>query len=117
MPSIFDWLRERLEDDHLEDLHPGTSVAPASDRQKATALLSDLASDHAPARCHGDAPSGNIIASGLKQWMIFDQCAMAGDHAYDVAVVTIRINATLTAPISFMSAISASTSGRDAKDM
>ncbi|GIE32270.1 hypothetical protein Ait01nite_053150 [Actinoplanes italicus] len=98
MPSILDWLRERLEDDHLRDLRPGTAVAPAGERQNALRLLADLAHSHVPSLCHGDASSGNIIASGPKDWMFIDPRGMTGDHTYDVAVLAIRVSEALGTP-------------------
>ncbi|WP_111650951.1 aminoglycoside phosphotransferase family protein [Actinoplanes lutulentus] len=97
-PSIFHWLRERLEDDHLTDLRPGTSVAPAGERETALALLDDLGRDHRPALCHGDASSGNIISSGLRDWKYIDPRGMSGEHTYDVAVLVIRIRSARGSP-------------------
>jgi streptomycin 6-kinase len=91
MPSIFDWLRDRLQDDHLTDLRPGTTVAPASERRTALDVLGELAQDHMPALCHGDASSGNIIANGADGWMYIDPRGVTGEHAYDAAVLAIRI--------------------------
>ncbi|WP_436522546.1 aminoglycoside phosphotransferase family protein [Actinoplanes sp. HUAS TT8] len=93
MPSVFDWLRDRLKDDHLTDLRPGTVVAPASERNMALTLLDGLACDHTPALCHGDASSGNIIAADLGRWKFIDPRGISGEHAYDVAVLAIRIQA------------------------
>jgi streptomycin 6-kinase len=93
MPSVLDWLRARLEDDNLTDLRPGTTVAPTSERKAALDLLTDLARDHVPGLCHGDASSGNIIANGPHHWMYIDPRGIAGEHTYDVAVLAIRINA------------------------
>ncbi|WP_308036665.1 phosphotransferase [Actinoplanes sp. DH11] len=90
MPSIFEWLRDRLEDDQLTDLRPGTTVAPASERRTALAVLDHLARDHTPALCHGDASSGNIITNG-KHWMFIDPRGVTGEHTYDAAVLAIRI--------------------------
>ena len=98
MPSIFEWLRERLEDDQLSDLRPGTAVAPADERQRALNLLTDLARDHVPGLCHGDASSGNILASGSQGWMFIDPRGMTGEHAYDVAVLAIRIGGVHSLP-------------------
>lgn len=93
MPSILDWLRVRLEDDNLVDLRPGTTVAPADERQHALVLLTGLARNHTPSLCHGDASSGNIISYGQRGWMFIDPRGMSGEHAYDVAVLAIRIGA------------------------
>ncbi len=35
MPSILDWLRDRLKDDNLTDLRPGTTIAPVNERENA----------------------------------------------------------------------------------
>ncbi|GIF09513.1 aminoglycoside phosphotransferase family protein [Actinoplanes siamensis] len=91
MPSVLDWLRARLEDGNLTDLRPGTTVAPAGERKSALALLTDLTHDHVPGLCHGDASSGNIIASGSYRWMYIDPRGMSGENAYDAAVLAIRI--------------------------
>jgi streptomycin 6-kinase len=90
MPSILDWLRDRLTDNNLTDLRPGTHIAPADERETALNLLADLASDHAPGLCHGDASMGNLIASGADRWMLIDPRGMSGESAYDVAVLAIR---------------------------
>jgi len=91
MPTIIDWLRDRLLNDFLTDLRPGTTVASSNLRRHALALLTDLARDHVPGLCHGDASSGNIISSGAREWMYIDPRGMSGEHAYDVAVLTNRI--------------------------
>ncbi|GAA0534863.1 hypothetical protein GCM10010172_14950 [Paractinoplanes ferrugineus] len=94
MPSVLDWLRGRLEDDNLTELRPGTTVAPVGERKAALGLLTDLASDHLPGLCHGDASSGNIIANGPHHWMYIDPRGMAGEHTYDVAVLAIRVRSS-----------------------
>jgi streptomycin 6-kinase len=91
MPSIVDWLRVRLEDDHLADLRPGTAVATDRERSVGLALLADLAQSHTSALCHGDASSGNIIAKGDRGWMYIDPRGMSGDYTYDVAIVATRL--------------------------
>jgi streptomycin 6-kinase len=91
MPSIVDWLRTRLEDDHLADLRPGTAVATDRERSAALDLLVDLIQSHTPALCHGDASSGNIISSGNRGWMYIDPRGMSGDFTYDVAIVATRL--------------------------
>ncbi|MBB4749187.1 aminoglycoside phosphotransferase family protein [Actinoplanes lobatus] len=98
MPSIFDWLRGRLEDDQLTDLRPGTTVAPPSERRTALAILDGLASDHTPALPWGDASSGNIIASGPRRWMYIDPRGVTGEHTYDAVVLAIRIAAVYPSP-------------------
>ncbi|GAA2562070.1 hypothetical protein GCM10010435_37510 [Winogradskya consettensis] len=91
MPSIIDWLRSRLEDDHLEDRRLGTAVAPLEERQHALDLLSELATDHSPRLCHGDASLGNVIADGRSGWKYIDPRGISGESAYDVAVLGLRI--------------------------
>jgi streptomycin 6-kinase len=91
MPSIADWLRDRLEDDHLSDLRPGTSVATITERRVAIAVLEDLANDLIPGLCHGDVSTRNILASGRAGWKIIDPRGMTGETAYDVAVLSIRV--------------------------
>jgi streptomycin 6-kinase len=92
MPSILDWLRDRLEDNNLTDLRPGTTIAPTDEREAALNLLAGLARDHTPGLCHGDASMGNIIASGTDRWMLIDPRGMTGESAYDVAVLGIRVS-------------------------
>jgi streptomycin 6-kinase len=91
MPSITDWLRDRLEDDHLSDLRPGTTVATANERRAALAVLEDLAHDLTPGLCHGDVSMRNILASGQAGWKFIDPRGMTGETAYDVAVLGIRV--------------------------
>ena len=91
MPSILDWLCDRLKNDNLTDLRPGTTVAPIDERETALNLLDDLARDPTPGLCHGDASMGNIIASGTDRWMLIDPRGLTGESAYDVAVLTIRV--------------------------
>ena len=90
MPSILDWLCGRLKDDNVTDLRPGTTIAPADERETALNLLAELARDHTPGLCHGDASMGNLIASGTDRWMLIDPRGMTGESAYDVAVLAIR---------------------------
>lgn len=98
MPSILDWLRDRLLNENLTDLRPGTTVASLNERRNALITLADLTRSHVPGLCHGDASSGNIIADGPQKWMYIDPRGMSGEHAYDVAVLAIRIGAVRNAP-------------------
>nr|WP_275941458.1 aminoglycoside phosphotransferase family protein [Planosporangium mesophilum] len=91
MPSIVDWLRHRLEDDHLTDLRPGATIAPAHERRVALDVLDQLAADLRPNLCHGDVQPGNMLAGGGERWKLIDPRGMAGETAYDVAVLTIKI--------------------------
>ncbi|MBO3740919.1 hypothetical protein J5X75_25730 [Actinoplanes sp. NEAU-H7] len=56
-------------------------------------MLAELAQDHVPGLCHGDASSGNVISSGMHGWMYIDPRGMSGEYAYDAAVMAIRIAA------------------------
>ena len=98
MPSIADWLRGRLEDDHLSDLRPGTTIATASERRTALAILEDLLQDLTPGLCHGDVSARNILASGRASWQFIDPRGMTGEAAYDVAVLAIRVARYLNRP-------------------
>lgn len=98
MPSILDWLRDRLKDDNLADLRPGTTVAPVDEREKALNLLAEIARDHTPGLCHGDASMGNLIASGTDRWMLIDPRGMTGESAYDIAVLAIRVARLYNSP-------------------
>jgi streptomycin 6-kinase len=91
MPSVADWLRDRLEDDYLSDLRPGTTVATAGERRVALAVLDDLAHDLTPGLCHGDLSTRNVLASSQTGWKIIDPRGMTGETAYDVAVLSIRV--------------------------
>ena len=111
MPSIGDWLRERLEDDYLADLRPGTAIAALDERLAALALLDQLSHDANPGLCHGDASLRNILASGQDAWKFIDPRGMTGETAYDVAVLSIR--AALYAPSQAIASVAASLAGVD----
>lgn len=91
MPPITDWLRARLEDDRLADLRPGTTVAPIEERRAALCLLTELTRDHTPGLCHGDSSLSNILSCAPDGWKLVDPRGMAGESAYDVAVLAIRV--------------------------
>jgi len=91
MPSIIDWLRERLQDEQLEDRRMGTAIAPPQERKHALDLLSELTTDHSPGLCHGDASLGNVIADGQTRWKYIDPRGIGGESAYDVAVLGLRV--------------------------
>jgi streptomycin 6-kinase len=91
MPSIAEWLRSRLQCDHLADLRPGTTVAPADERRIALDVLDSLANDLLPQLCHGDASLRNILADGQSGWKFIDPRGMTGEAAYDVAVLGTRV--------------------------
>jgi streptomycin 6-kinase len=92
MPSIFDWLRERLEDDELSDLAPGSTIAPRSERTAALRMLGKLATDASPGLCHADASPWNVLAYGDGGWQFIDPRGMSGEAAYDVATLGLKIS-------------------------
>jgi streptomycin 6-kinase len=91
MLSIADWLRQRLQDDQLADLTPGTTVAPAYERRIALAVLDELSGNLVPGLCHGDASLRNIIYGGRGKSRLIDPRGMTGEAAYDVGVLAIRV--------------------------
>jgi streptomycin 6-kinase len=91
MPSIIDWLRDRLEDDHLTELPPGHTIALAEERCSALRVLDELADEHTPGLCHGDASTWNILANGSAGWKLIDPRGMTGETAYDVAVLAVKV--------------------------
>jgi streptomycin 6-kinase len=90
LPSLIDWLRDRLTDDRLSDLAPGRSIAPVPERQAALALLDTLSRDHVPALCHGDASPWNILYGQVDRLYLIDPRGVAGELAYDVAVIALK---------------------------
>ncbi len=91
MPSIIDWLRTRLEDDELDDLAPGTTVAPVGVRRVAIDGLDELAATATLGLCHGDASLWNVLAHGQCDWKLIDPRGMGGEVSYDVAVLAFKI--------------------------
>jgi len=91
MPSVIDWLRARLEDDHLTDLAPGAERAPAHTRRDAAGILERLADDTTPQLCHGDVSPWNVLAHGEGGWMLIDPRGMSGEVSYDVAVLGLKL--------------------------
>jgi len=90
MPTIVDWLRERLEDDDLRDLAPGTAPAPLHERQRALALLRELSADAPNSLCHGDASPWNMLhGSDSRIWFI-DPRGVSGCIEYDAAVLAMK---------------------------
>jgi len=89
LPSVLDWLADRLTDDGLTDLAPGRTIAPPDERRAALALLRGLAADHVPALCHGDASPWNIL-TGTDRLYLIDPRGVTGELAYDVAVIALK---------------------------
>lgn len=92
LPSLIDWLRNRLEDDHLADLAPRTTVAPLEQRREALRILDHLAEDHVPGLCHGDASGWNLLADYESGWLLIDPRGISGEAAYDVAVLAFKFS-------------------------
>lgn len=90
MPSIAEWLQDRLEDDRLTDLAPGTSVAPLHQRGNALATLKDLRAGGGEGLCHADASPGNILV-GHNGLTLIDPRGMTGEVEYDAAVIALKI--------------------------
>ena len=90
LPSVCDWLRDRLEDDELTDLAPGTERPSPQERQRGLAILHDLETSCVAGLCHGDASPWNILLGSDGRMMLVDPRGVAGDVAYDVAVVALK---------------------------
>lgn len=90
MPSIAEWLQDRLEDDELTDLAPRTSVAPLNQRRNALAILKELRAGGGEGLCHADASPGNILV-GHNGLALIDPRGMTGEVEYDAAVIALKI--------------------------
>jgi streptomycin 6-kinase len=90
LPSLIDWLRDRLTDGHLADLAPDRSIAPLPERQAALALLDSLSRDYVPGLCHGDASPWNILYGQAGQLHLIDPRGVNGEVAYDIAVIALK---------------------------
>lgn len=90
MPSLIDWLRDRLTDPYLTDLPVGRRPAPIEERQQALRQLETLARAGSVSLCHGDASPRNILlGANDKPWLV-DPRGMIGEVAYDVAVIALK---------------------------
>lgn len=87
VPYIGDWLRDRLEDDHLTDLAPGYGIASDAERSTALAILSDLTASGEQMLCHGDMSSGNVLVGKARRLYLIDPRGVNGEAAYDAAVI------------------------------
>lgn len=91
MPSIIDWLWDRLHQDSGPlDAAPGTTPFPPHSRHEALAVLDELASDTTPQLCHGDLSPWNILLDSDSAWKLVDPRGMTGETAYDVAVLGLK---------------------------
>lgn len=86
MPSLVDWLRQRLLDDELSDLAPGRQPAPRKQRQSAMSDLARLATRPMDGLCHGDASPRNILEGQRSALFLIDPRGVRGEVAYDVAI-------------------------------
>src|SRR5205823_11426438 len=84
LPSVCDWLRDRLQDDELTDLAPGTRRPSAEERQRGIAILRDLETSYVAGLCHGDASPWNLLVGNDGRMMLIDPRGVAGDVAYDI---------------------------------
>ncbi|MBB6035251.1 aminoglycoside phosphotransferase family protein [Phytomonospora endophytica] len=98
LPYIGDWLRSRLEDDHLADLAPGRAVAPRGERDAALMILNELASTGERGLCHGDTSPGNILKAADRKHCLIDPRGMCGEINYDVAVLGLKAARAITRP-------------------
>src|SRR5207248_1731399 len=94
-PSIAEWLRDRLLDDHLSDLPPGTERADSTQREYALDVLNELAADIRAELCHGDASPWNILADANGRWLLIDPRGVSGEAEYDAAVMALKISAAV----------------------
>lgn len=91
LPKLGNWLRERLEDDDLADRAPNTAVASAAERKQALAILDDLERDQPDhGLCHGDMSGANILRGANDRLFLIDPRGVAGDAAYDAAVLVTK---------------------------
>ncbi len=90
MATLTDWLRSRLTDDSLNDLAPGSQTAPIEQRQRALAVLDELEATGSMGLCHGDASPWNLLLGNDRRLMLIDPRGVAGEVAYDLAVVAIN---------------------------
>jgi len=91
MPSIIEWLRGRLVDDHVTDLAPGADRAQAYARRDAIEVLDDLARGVTPQLCHGDVSPWNVLAHDAAGWMLIDPRGMSGEVSYDAATLALKV--------------------------
>jgi streptomycin 6-kinase len=90
MPSLTEWLRDRLADDDPDDMPHGRSPAPPDQRKHATAILETLAVEGSASLCHGDVSRRNVLANADGHLLLIDPRGVAGDLSYDIAVVAMK---------------------------
>lgn len=93
IPSLTDWLRDRLTNDNLTDIAPRfDGPAPANERKDALALLDDLTTNTTEGLCHADTSLGNILIGPTNRLYLIDPRGMTGDIAYDTAVLSLKFS-------------------------
>ncbi|MEV8516166.1 phosphotransferase [Dactylosporangium sp. NPDC051484] len=97
MPSLIPWIRGRLEDDNLKDMPVWQVPASDSERSQALNVLAELEQDFKPLLCHGDASTWNLLLTGASRWVLIDPRGIAGELAYDLAVLAMKVRGSLTA--------------------
>jgi len=90
LPTLGAWLRDRLEDDNLTDVAPFRPPITPTERRQALALLDDLVSTGNVGLCHGDMSGANILLGPDGQLLLIDPRGVAGDAAYDAAVLATK---------------------------
>jgi len=91
MPTIHEWLRPRLRaGGDLNDLPPGQRPVSAERRHEALGILDDLVGVDTSGLCHGDTSPWNLLLRGPDQLMLVDPRGVAGEVAYDVAVLALK---------------------------
>jgi len=93
LPHISDWLRHRLEDEHLTEVAPRTGIAPAKQRREALQTLDDLTRNARSSLCHGDTSPWNFLADRTSGWMLIDPRGVSGEVEYDLAILAMKIAA------------------------
>jgi len=91
LPHISDWLRHRLEDDHLTEVAPRAGPAPPEQRRDALRVLNELTVDARSSLCHGDTSPWNFLADRTAGWMLIDPRGVASEVEYDLAILAMKI--------------------------
>src|SRR5207248_11264432 len=89
---LFAWLRDRLSaGDALNNLaQVSGQPAPASERDRALAILGRLAAARHADLCHTDASPWNLLTGEAGHVFLIDPRGVCGEVEYDVAVVALK---------------------------
>lgn len=91
LPKLTDWLRQRLQDDHLTDLAPNRQPATPAERKHGLDALAQLEGCGSnDGLCHGDMSSTNVLLGSSGHLLLIDPRGLAGDANYDAAVLTAK---------------------------